>query len=127
MEYAAWQRDVLAVYYREAAALDAELGRRLRANLLGTSGPPTAPSVELPDGHPVSSRQIEAAAFTDPDLFRRFVRAVSLLDDDRVIASPQVTATVQHAVPEEPPRQDSSDTGGLHDRENLMRVLEPFS
>jgi 2-polyprenyl-6-methoxyphenol hydroxylase-like FAD-dependent oxidoreductase len=127
MEYAAWQRDVLAVYYREAAATDAELGSRLRANLLGTAGPPTAPSVELPDGHPVTSRQIEAAAQTDPDLFRAFVRALSLLDDDRMIASPQVTDAVLRAVPDEPPRPGPPSPGRVGDREAWLKVLEPFS
>jgi len=129
LAYAGWQRDALAVYYREASAADAEYGRRLRANLLGSAGPATAPSVEVPPGHPVTSQQIEEAAMLDPDLFRTFLRAMSLLDDERVIASPTVTEQVQRLTHDLPPgpAERTIPTGGLHDRETLLRVIAPFS
>lgn len=128
LAYAGWQREVLAVYYREASAADAEFGRRLRANLLGSAGPATAPAVEVPTGHPVTSRQIEQAAVMDPDLFRTFVRAMNLLDDERAIASPAVTERVLLLARDLPPKSERTPaTGGLHDRETLLRVIAPFS
>lgn len=128
MGYAEWQREVLAVYYREASAADALYGSRLRANLLGSAAPANAPAVEVPNGHPVTSEQIERAAMADPDLFRVFLRAMNLLDDDRLIASPEVTSKVQRLAQDLPPSPERTrPTGGLRDREALLRVLQPFS
>jgi hypothetical protein len=128
LAYARWQREALAVYYREAAATDAELGSRLRANLLGTSAPATAPAVELPAGHPVTSRQLELAARSDPNLFRLFMRALNLLDDERVVASPDVADVVRRTVPDVPPAPPAAPaTEARQDRAAWLRVLEPFS
>lgn len=102
LRYAAWQREVLAVYYREAAAGDAALGDRLRADLRGDAVPGTAPRVELPDRHPVSSAQIERAARSDPDVLRTLLRAVHVLDDDRAVASATVADKVRRVLGERP-------------------------
>ncbi len=130
MAYAAWQRDVLAVYYREAAASSVTLGRKFRANLAGDTVPPNAPRVELPDGHPVSSTQIEQAAMSDPDLFRHYMRAFHMIDDERAIASPAVAGTVRRLLAEMPaprPRASAAGSEKLHDREALESLLAPYA
>lgn len=85
-----WCSDVLAVYYRETALSDAALQRRFSAGLAGQSVPANAPAVELPEGHAVTSEEIEAAAGADPDLFRTFVRPTMLMDDRRDVALAEV-------------------------------------
>lgn len=127
LAYDAWQRDVLAVYYRESAASDAALGRRLRAHLDGNTPVANAPAVELPDGHPVTSAEIERVRAGDPGLFRDFLRALNLLDDERRIVSPanaqKVATLLQDAPdqvePERPPRD-------LDDRAHLEDLVRPW-
>ena len=132
-EYAAWQRDVLAVYYQEASTSDQTVGRKLRANILGEAAPANAPAVKLPDGHPVTSAQIEQASASDPDLFRLFLRALYLLDDDRVIASPAVADRVLRRLAEDPdsaakaPISPVRPWNGSVDRQMLESLLAPYA
>lgn len=95
LRYAGWQREVLAVYYREATATDTALGDRLRANLHGDAVPGNAPRVELPAAHPVTSEQVEQAAKLHPGVLRALLRAHHVLDDTREIASAEVTEEVR--------------------------------
>lgn len=88
----AWQQDVLAHYWRETCIVDLETSGRIRAHLTGGGAPAAAPDVLLPEGHPVSSAEIAEAAFLDADLFRVFIRALHMMDDDREIGS---AATVE--------------------------------
>lgn len=124
-----WCERVLAVYYRETAAEDVANAGRLRAGLLGESVPANAPRVEVPHGHPVSAEEIDRAASLDPDLFRIVMRATLLMDDERLVASPEVAHRVREildtAPPPGPPRPEP--TGGLHDRETLVSVLAPYA
>jgi 2-polyprenyl-6-methoxyphenol hydroxylase-like FAD-dependent oxidoreductase len=127
-EHDAWCQRVLGVYYRESAVHDAAGDRRLRAGLLGRSVPGNAPAIELPEGHPVSSGELEAVARLDPDLIRLVTRATMCLDDDRRIGSPEVAARVREltpSVPEAAPAPEALD--GLHVRANLVGVLAAFS
>ncbi|MFC4786608.1 NAD(P)/FAD-dependent oxidoreductase [Nocardioides sp. MAHUQ-72] len=122
---AAWQRRVLAVYYREATATDAAVGRKLRAAVEGVPAPANAPDVELPDGHPIGARDLERAAGNDPDLFRIVMRASMVMDDDRVVARRETTALARSVLgrlpPADPPPPPAAD--GLHDRDELARLL----
>ncbi len=128
LAYGEWQDRVLSVYYREASSADIAYGQRLRAGLQGTEVPGNAPSVELPDGHPVTSDEIERVFEHDPDLFRGLIRAANLVDDDRNIASAEVVEKVRRLLPDAPPPPAPEPrTGGLHERENLLRLLAPFS
>lgn len=87
LEVHAWQQDVVALYFRETCVVDLELAGRIRATLTGGDAPQTAPDVLLPEGHPVTSQQVTDAAMRDAALFRLFVRALHMMDDERVIAS----------------------------------------
>lgn len=120
-----WQQRVLAVYYREAAASDANVGRRLQAVVEGVPTPANAPGVELPAGFPVSATDLERAAGNDPDLFRTVLRASMVLDDDRVVGTAGVAARARQVLarlPEpDPPAPPATD--GLHDRAELERLL----
>lgn len=128
MEYDEWQHRALAVYYREAASSDLMYGKRLRAYRQGDKLPANAPAVELPEGHPISSEDIERVVDRDPDLFRTFARAMNVLDDDRQIASPAVVEKVRALLPDAPPQAEPEvRTGGLHERERMLEVLAPFS
>lgn len=132
-----WRRNVLAVYYSEAASADAVVGRRFRANLLGTPSPGNAPAVELPEGHPVSSSDIERVAMRDPDLFRTFLRALNMLDDEREIASEATTAKVRRLLDAgDPPAPGATGPSGpsvqagsrdLDDRDFVESLLAPFA
>ncbi|KQY51668.1 MULTISPECIES: FAD-dependent oxidoreductase [unclassified Nocardioides] len=129
LAYDAWQQRVLAIYYRETAASDVTLDRQLRAGLAGQAIPRNAPGIELPEGHPVTSEDLDRAADADPDLLRATFRATMLLDDERVIASERVAArtrAVLDALPPSPGRP-SPPTDGLHDRSVLEAVLAPYA
>jgi hypothetical protein len=92
--------------------------------------PGNAPAIELPEGHPVSSAELEAVARLDPDLIRLVTRATMCLDDDRRIASPEVAARVRELTPSVPaaaPTPSPETLDGLHARENLVGVLAAFS
>lgn len=95
LELGAWHDEVLRHYFRETCVVDHEVDRRIRAELVGGDPPGTAPDVLLPPGHPVTSDEIAAAAVRDPDLFRLFVAALHMMDDDREIASPRTTKRVR--------------------------------
>ncbi|HVX44070.1 MAG TPA: hypothetical protein VHC49_09285 [Mycobacteriales bacterium] len=103
LQYGRWQQEVLSVYYREAAASDAALDARMLAHLRGTAVPGNAPRVLLPEGHPVSSTQVEQAATADPDLLRLLLRAHHVLDDERQIASPDTADSVRRVLAPKPP------------------------
>jgi 2-polyprenyl-6-methoxyphenol hydroxylase-like FAD-dependent oxidoreductase len=103
LELHAWQRDVLRHYYRETCVVDLELAARIRATLTGGEAPPTAPAVLLPERHPVTSEQVAEAAGRDAELFRLFVRALHMMDDEREIASPTTTAWVRRLLADPQP------------------------
>lgn len=126
--YDEWQRRVLAVYYRETAAVDAALSASLRAALFAGSVPPNAPWVELPDGHTVDAMQLDRAAGQDPDIFRWVLRASMLLDDDRMIASPEVAErTLRVLAGASAPEPEQAPQGGLHGRQTLTALLAPYA
>jgi hypothetical protein len=130
--YDEWCQRVLGVYYRESAAFDLAGARRLRAGLLGESVPGNAPGIELPDGHPVSSADLERVAGLDPDLIRLVTRATMLLDDDRRIASAAVVSRVRALAAESPVEPAAVPAPhrpleGLHARENLVRLLAAYN
>jgi len=128
LAFDAWQQRALAVYYRETAAVDTVLSARLTGGLEGRSVPGNAPGIELPEGHPVSPEQFERAAGRDPDLFRLQMRAVMLLDDERVVAAPETTERVRRvlaALPEPEPSPTPPSEGVLHDRAALDALLAP--
>jgi hypothetical protein len=95
--------------------------------------PGNAPAIELPDGHPVSSADLEAVARLDPGLIRLVTRATMCLDDDRRIATLEVAARVRElmaagsvgAAPAGPATMEP--LGGLHVRANLVRALAPYN
>jgi hypothetical protein len=95
LSFHAWQRDVLRHYFHETSAADLELAGRIDAALTGGEPPATAPDVLLPEDHPVTSAQVAEAAGRDPDLFRSFVSALHMMDDDREIASAATAETVR--------------------------------
>ena len=129
LAYDAWVRDVLAVYYRETVASDAELLQRFRSSLFGDEVPRNAPAAELPEGHPVSSAEIERSAGSDADLFRVLLRATMLLDDERHIASSSVVHDVRRVLAAEgtpePPRPRPTD--GLNDRAVVAETLAAYA
>lgn len=92
LSFHAWQQDVLRHYFRETCIVDLELADRIHATMTGGEAPATAPDVLLPENHPVTSGQVAEAAGRDPDLFRLFVSALHMMDDDHEIAS---AATVE--------------------------------
>ncbi len=126
--YADWVADVLAVYYRETAAVDEALARRLRAGLVGEAVPLNAPAVELPDDHPFTAADLDRAASVDPDLIRVLLRATMLMDDDRQVASTPVAERVASVLAGAPREGEAraEPTGGLHDRVTLVAALAAF-
>jgi hypothetical protein len=137
LAYDAWQHESLAVYYRETNASDVEVIQRLRAELFGSSGgqPRNAPSVELPQDHPVTSDEVEQAAGTDPDLFRLVFRATMLLDDQRRIAAPEVAVRVRRILDERvqspadvvPRAPEPERSTALRDRDQLEVLLAAYA
>lgn len=124
-----WAETALATYYRESAAVDVALCARLTAGLGNLPGPGNAPAVELPEGHPISSAELEHAAERDPEVFRVLIRAFMLLDDERAVASPEVVDRVRRVLadaPASPSPNGTAQFGGLHDRAELERLLAPF-
>ena len=123
-----WRDRVLAVAYRECATTDVLADRQLDAGLAGRSMPANAPALEVPDDHPFTAEELERAAGLDPDLFRLFLRATVLLDDDRDVLGAEVSARVRavldSAGPPAPRRPRPTD--GLHDRETVTRLLAPW-
>ena len=128
MAFDAWRDRVLAVAYRECAATDMLAVRQLNAGLAGRSMPANAPAVEIPDDHPFTAKELERAAGLDPDLFRVFLRATILLDDERSVLGPGVANDVRRILDAAgPPEQDRPrPTDGLHDRDTLTRLLAPW-
>lgn len=120
-----WRGRVLAVTYGECAATDVLAARQLSAGLAGRSMPANAPALEVPAGHPCTADELERAAGLDPDLFRVFLRATVLLDDERRVLGPEVATRVRElldgAGPAQPRRPRPID--GLHDRETVTRIL----
>jgi 2-polyprenyl-6-methoxyphenol hydroxylase-like FAD-dependent oxidoreductase len=126
----AWVGEVLAVWYREAAAADAATVAMLRAAVDGTGVPGNAPSVELPAGHPVTAEELERAAGHDPQVVRALRRATLLIDDDRRIASPEIAARVRAVLGRQPQDQPAAATPParpLDDPDHLERVLAPWA
>jgi hypothetical protein len=111
--------------------------QRLRAELFGSSGgqPRNAPSVELPQDHPVTSDEVEQAAGTDPDLFRLVFRATMLLDDQRRIAAPEVAVRVRRILDERvqspadvvPRAPEPERSTALRDRDQLEVLLAAYA
>jgi 2-polyprenyl-6-methoxyphenol hydroxylase-like FAD-dependent oxidoreductase len=128
LAFEAWRDRVLAVAYRECATTDVLAVRQFDAGLAGRSMPANAPALEVPDDHPFTAKELERAAGLDPDLFRTFLRATVLLDDDRDVLAPEVSGRVQavleSAGPPLPGRPRPTD--GLHDRETVARLLAPW-
>jgi 2-polyprenyl-6-methoxyphenol hydroxylase-like FAD-dependent oxidoreductase len=126
----AWVGEVLAVWYREAAAADAATVASLRAGLDGAGVPANAPSVELPTDHPVSADDVERAAGQDPEVVRALMRATMLLDDERRIASPEVAARVRAVLDRQHPEEQAAApprARPLDDPDHLERVLAPWA
>ena len=123
-----WRDRVLDLAYRECAATDVLAARQLDAGLAGRSMPANAPALEIPADHPFTAHELERAAGLDPDLFRVFLRASVLLDDERTVCGPDVAADVRRildaAGPPAPRRAPPTD--GLHDRETITRLLAPW-
>lgn len=128
LAFEAWRDRVLSVAYRECAATDVLAARQLSAGLAGRSMPANAPALEIPEDHPFTAKELERAAGLDPDLFRLFLRATVLLDDDREVLAPEVAARVREVLDEAgPPTPDRPrPTDGLHDRETVTRLLAPW-
>jgi 2-polyprenyl-6-methoxyphenol hydroxylase-like FAD-dependent oxidoreductase len=128
LAFEAWRDRVLAVVYSECAATDVLAARQLSAGLAGRSMPANAPALEIPEHHPFTAKELERAAGLDPDLFRVFLRATVLLDDERQVLAPEVAARVRELLDRagaaEPDRARPTD--GLHDRETLARILAPW-
>ena len=93
-----WQQRVLAIYFRESCSVDAEIGGRIRASLTGGQAPGTAPDVELPADHPITSEELARASGADLGLFRALVRALHMMDDERRVASTEVAARVRQVL-----------------------------
>lgn len=102
LELAAWNDDVLRHYFRETCIVDLEVERRIQAHLTGGEPPSTAPDVLLPADHPVTSDEIAVAAMRDPDLFRTFIAALHMMDDDRRIASAETAELVRELLATSP-------------------------
>ncbi|WP_322936575.1 hypothetical protein [Nocardioides bizhenqiangii] len=103
LSFHAWQQDVLRHYFRETCVVDLELADRIHATLTGGEAPTTAPDLLLPDDHPVTSAQVAEAAGSDPALFRLFVSALHMMDDDHEIASAATVAKVRQLLAEAQP------------------------
>ena len=103
LAFEAWRDRVLSVAYRECAATDVLAARQFSAGLAGRSMPANAPALEIPEDHPFTAKELERAAGLDPDLFRLFLRATVLLDDDREVLAPEVAARVREVLDEAGP------------------------
>jgi hypothetical protein len=101
LSFHAWQQDVLRHYFRETCVVDLELADRIHAAMSGGETPATAPDVLLPENHPVTSAQVADAAGRDPDVFRLFVAALHMMDDDHEIASTATVEKVQRLLAEQ--------------------------
>ena len=129
LAFEVWRDRVLAVAYRECAATDVLAARQLRAGLAGRSVPANAPALELPHDHPLTADELERAAGLDPDLFRVFLRATVLLDDEREVLDPAVSARARELLDRAGPAEPDAErpTDGLHDRETVARLLAPWT